>query len=131
MHRTVRVVPAIAVLAAIGAISAAAAPVARFHTKLLKSSPLAHDTLAVSPKSVSLWFSEKVELPMTTVKLAGTGGAAGLGTPTRDEKIANAPVIVPITKPLDDGSYTISYTIAGKDGHPTKGTIDFVVKSKR
>jgi methionine-rich copper-binding protein CopC len=103
MHRTIRVARLFVAVAAIGAISAAAAPVARFHTKLLKSSPSAHDTLAASPKSVSLWFSERVELPMTAVKLAGSA----------------------------DGRYTISYTVAGKDGHPAKGTIDFVVKSKR
>ncbi len=130
MQRTVHVVRAIGALAALGAISAAAAPVALLHPKLLKSSPSAHDTLTVSPTSVSLWLSEKVELPMTTVKLSG-GGAVALGAPSRDEKIADAPLIVPITKPLDDGNYTISYTVAGKDGHPAKGTIDFVVKSKR
>ena len=131
MHRTVHVVRAIAVLAALGAISAAATPVALFHPKLLKSSPSAHDTLTVSPKSLSLWLSEKVELPMTTVKLFGAGGAASLGAPSRDEKIADAPLIVPVMKPLDDGNYTINYTVAGKDGHPAKGTIDFVVKSQR
>jgi methionine-rich copper-binding protein CopC len=131
MNRTVHVLRAIAAVTAIGAISAAAAPVALFHPKLLRSSPSAHDTLAVSPKAVSLWLSEKVELPMTTVKLAGTGGSAALGAPTRDEKIADAPLVVPVTTPLEDGSYTISYTVAGKDGHPAKGSIDFVVKSKR
>lgn len=131
MHRTVHVVRAIAALAALGAISAAATPVALFHPKLLKSSPSAHDTLTVSPKSLSLWLSEKVELPMTTVKLFGAGGAASLGAPSRDEKIADAPLIVPVMKPLDDGNYTINYTVAGKDGHPAKGTIDFVVKSQR
>jgi methionine-rich copper-binding protein CopC len=130
MHRTVHVARVIAALAALGAISAAAAPVALFHPKLLKSSPSAHDTLTVSPTSVSLWLSEKVELPMTTVKLSGAGGTAALGAPSRDEKIADAPLIVPITKPLDDGKYTINYTVVGKDGHPAKGTIDFVVKSK-
>jgi methionine-rich copper-binding protein CopC len=116
MHRTVHVARVIAALAALGAISAAAAPVALFHPKLLKSSPSAHDTLTVSPTSVSLWLSEKVELPMTTVKLSGAGGTAALGAPSRDEKIADAPLI--------------NYTVAGKDGHPAKGTIDFVVKSK-
>ena len=133
MHHTVRVVratAALAALAALGAISAAAAPVALFHPKLVKSSPSAHDTLTVSPKSVSLWLSEKVELPMTTVKLSGAGGAVALGAPTRDATLADAPLVVPITKALDDGSYTISYTVGGNDGHPAKGTIDFVVKSK-
>jgi methionine-rich copper-binding protein CopC len=131
MHRTVRIIRPIAALVALGAISAAAAPAALFHPKLLKSSPSAHDTLAGSPKSVSLWLSERVELPLTTVKLSGGGGAVSLGAPSRDEKITDAPLVVPIAKPLDDGNYTISYTVAGKDGHPTKGTIDFVVKSKR
>jgi hypothetical protein len=130
MHRSVRFFRTAAALSAFAAITAAA-PAARFHTKLLKSSPAAHDTLATSPKSISLWFSEKVELPMTTVKLSGTGGSVALGAPTRDEKVADAPIVTTIATPLANGSYTVSYTVAGKDGHPTKGTIDFVVKSRR
>lgn len=131
MRRSVRVARVLAIALAVAAVTAAA-PSARFHAKLLKSSPAAHDTLAVAPKSVSLWFSEKVELPMTTVKLASsTGAEVALAAPTRDEKTPDAPVVAAIAKPLTDGSYTISYTVAGKDGHPSKGTIDFVVKSKR
>ena len=131
MLRTIRTVRAIAAVAAFGAITAAATPVARFHTKLVKSSPAAHDTLAASPKSISLWFNEKVELPLSTVKLSGAGADVALGTVTRDEKTADAPLVAAIAKPLVDGAYVISYTVAGKDGHPTKGTIEFVVKSKR
>jgi methionine-rich copper-binding protein CopC len=131
MHRTIRVARLFVAVAAIGAISAAAAPVARFHTKLLKSSPSAHDTLAASPKSVSLWFSERVELPMTAVKLAGSGGGVALGAVTRNDEVPDAPLVAAVPTSLADGRYTISYTVAGKDGHPAKGTIDFVVKSKR
>ncbi|NBW66108.1 copper resistance protein CopC, partial [bacterium] len=41
-------------LAAVGTLSAAAAP-ARFHTKLVKSAPAANDTLATAPTAISLW----------------------------------------------------------------------------
>ena len=30
-----------------------------------------------------------------------------------------------------DGTYTVDWTVAGKDGHPSKGSYDFVVKAGR
>ena len=122
---------ACAALVAITAASAPAAVSARFHTKLLKSTPAANDTLATAPTAISLWFNEKVELKLTTVKLAGPAGAVKLDAVTRDEKVKDAPVVAAIATPLAAGSYTVSWSVAGEDGHPTKGTIAFVVKGAK
>ena len=124
------------------AISARAAPesaaigpelahAARRHVSLKKSSPAANDTLAASPKVISLWFSEKVDLAVTTVKVAGRDGAAApLGKLARDAT-ADAPVTAEVLKPLAAGPYTITWVVAGADGHPIKGTVNFVVKAAR
>ena len=85
-------------VASISTLSAAAAPIAPsaptatlpFHTKLVKSAPAANDTLATAPTSVSLWFNEKVDLKVTTVKLTGAAGAVKTAPVARDEKLKDA-----------------------------------------
>ena len=116
---------------ALGAFAPArSAPDARFHTKLLKSSPAAHDTVAVSPAAVKLWFSEKIELPVSSVKLTGPKGAKiTLGELTVADS-AGSPVVATITKPLADGAYKVSWKAASKDGHPATGTVNFTVRTK-
>ena len=117
-------------LAAVGTLSAAAAP-ARFHTKLVKSAPAANDTLATAPTAISLWFNEAVDLKVTTVKVAGASGTVKTGALTRDAKLKDAPVVAAISSALAAGKYTVSWSVAGDDGHPVKGTFDFVVKGAK
>ncbi len=59
--------------------------------------------------------------------LRGTEDLAVLGEVAAD---AQAPetVIVPVTKPLAAGSYTVKYRVAGPDGHPMGGSYVFSVK---
>jgi hypothetical protein len=126
-------------LAAVGTLSAAVAPTvpavrvapARFHTKLVKSAPAANDTLATAPTAISLWFNEAVDLKVTTVKVAGASGTVKTGALTRDAKLKDAPVVAAISSALAAGKYTVSWSVAGDDGHPVKGTFDFVVKGAK
>ena len=126
-------------VASISTLSAAAVPIAPsaptatlpFHTKLVKSAPAANDTLATAPTSVSLWFNEKVDLKVTTVKLTGAAGAVKTAPVARDEKLKDAPVVAAISTTLPAGKYTVSWSVAGDDGHPVKGAFDFVVKSAK
>ena len=118
-----------------GAVSSSARPVAGAplprHVHLAKSDPSANDT-TVAPKAVRLWFSEKVELKVTTVKLASAAGSAvALGRLSRSDTDTDAPVVATISQALVPGGYTVSWSTASKDGHAAKGTIDFVVKAAR
>ena len=117
-----------------GLMTIAAAAPARltttlWHVHLVKSDPAANDTLATAPKAVQLWFSEKVELPITRVKLADDAGAAVSLAPLARDAAADAPVAAAITKPLAAGSYVVTWSTAATDGHPAKGTFGFVVKA--
>jgi len=122
---------AVAIAAFVTIAAAPLTPAARFHSKLVKSEPAANDTLTAAPKALKLWFNEKVELRLTTVKLTGAGGAVKLGAVTRDERVKDAPVVAPIPTELAAGSYTVAWSVAGDDGHPTKGTFAFVVKTAK
>lgn len=131
--RTTR--PALAITAIALLLTAAtgvllAAP--RRHTTLVKSEPAANDTLSKSPAAIKLWFSEKVELPVTSVKLADASGTAiALAAPTRPDTGNAAPVIVALKKPLAPGGYVVTWITAAKDGHRANGKIAFAVKSAR
>jgi methionine-rich copper-binding protein CopC len=104
----------------------------RRHTRLVKSSPAEHDTLTKSPQAVRLWFSEQVELAVTTVKLADAAGTPiALDPVTRPDTGKDAPVVAGLKKALAAGAYVVAWSTAAKDGHPTKGTIGFVVKASR
>jgi len=125
-----RVLLALAATAVLAATATASATAFR-HTRLIKSEPADHDTLAVAPKAVRLWFSEKVELGVTTVKLASAAGAAMAVAPlARPDTSKDAPIVAAILKPLAPGAYVIDWSTAATDGHPAKGTIAFVVKAK-
>ena len=109
-----------------------AATPAWFHTTLTKSEPAANDTLAAAPHMLRLWFSERVELPLTRVKLADAAGQpVPLAPLARPDTGARAPILVAITKPVSAGRYVVSWSTAADDGHPAKGTFAFVVKAAR
>ena len=93
-------------------------------------SPAVNDTLVHSPAAIRLWFSEPVELAVTTVKLTNASGAAiALGKPARADGGDAAPVAAPVKAPLPAGSYVVTWSTAAQDGHPANGKINFVVKA--
>lgn len=124
-------VAAIALVAVAGTIAttAASTPAALFHTALKKSSPANNDTVT-APSAIKLWFSETVEVPVVSVKLAMADGsmAVTLGKLVRADTSA-ASVSAPITGMLHAGKYTAQWSVASKDGHPATGKFDFVVKA--
>lgn len=104
----------------------------RRHAHLIKSEPAENDTLVKSPSAIRLWFSERVELPVTTVKLADASGTRiGLASLARPDTGQAAPVTVKLKTPLAAGSYVVTWRTAAKDGHPADGTFNFVVKAAR
>jgi methionine-rich copper-binding protein CopC len=77
------------------------------------------------------WFSERVDLAVTTIKVADAAGAMiALSPLTRPDTSAKAPVLTNVTGAVSAGTYTVSWITAGHDGHPAKGKFEFVVKAK-
>ena len=102
-----------------------------FHTELVKSDPAANETLTKSPRVIRLWFSERVDIPVTSVKLESAAGAPiALSPVSRPDTAALAPIQITVVSPLANGSYTLNWSTAGKDGHPAKGSYGFVVQAK-
>ncbi len=128
---TLRSVRATLVAAVIIVAATGASSTATLHTSLKKASPAVNDTVATSPDSLKLWFSETVELPLTKVLLNGGGSVRKLSAAAMGGSAADAPVVYAVMQTLGAGKYTVDWTVAGKDGHAVKGSYSFVVKAAK
>lgn len=100
------------------------------HTRLLRSIPLADSATSASPATVQLWFSEKIELGLSRVRIVGADGkSVSIAPLTQDATKAGAPVVGRVPAPLADGKYTLHWTAASGDGHTVKGSFGFTIKS--
>ena len=102
--------------------------VAHAHGLLRRSSPAAGDTLSAAPREVRLAFSEPVQLPFVRVDVIGPGGVpvqvASPATPADSPQV----VIAALPRALSAaGMYTVRWQAAGRDGHPVRGSFQFVV----
>ncbi|MGI9044089.1 MAG: copper resistance CopC/CopD family protein [Gemmatimonadaceae bacterium] len=93
--------------------------------EVLRSSTPANGTTVVQPVTeIRLEFTEKPELPFTTVQLIGAvGGAVSLARPS----LSGTTIVFSLAAPLPPGRYTVTWKTAGKDGHPVSGSFGFAV----
>ena len=127
---TVRHLRAAVLGTAFAALSLTAASRPAFHATLKKSSPAANDTLASAPDTLKLWFSERVELGLTKVSVTSGGKPVMLGALAMGGPAADAPVVAALPRKLAPATYAVDWTVAAKDGHPSKGTFTFTIKAK-
>lgn len=114
----------------LGGVTAVAPAASRFHAHLVKAEPAVNDTIAATPKSVRLWFSEPLELSMSRVRVVRAGGdtvkMGGLRHEGSEAATASLDFNVPPTAP---GTYVVTYRVVARDGHPTTGSYSFVLRS--
>ena len=110
---------------AIATIGLAGATAVR-HTHLIKSTPAAGDTVRVAPREIRLWFSERPEVPFTSVTLLNTDSvklAVGKAAAAAD----SLEVAVPLPAELAPGNYAVLWRTASQDGHAARGRFEFSV----
>jgi methionine-rich copper-binding protein CopC len=101
------------------------------HTKLEKASPGPGDTIGYPPAALKLWFSEKADLKAVQLRLQmDKGPIATLGTAGRDSVGSDKSVVAPLMSEITPGTYIVTWSVAGADGHPVQGRYSFVLKSK-
>lgn len=100
------------------------------HTRLLRSIPGKDSVIASSPATIQLWFSEKIELGLSRVRIEGAGKTVALSPLTQNASVAGAPVVGRVPAPLADGTYTVHWTAASGDGHAVKGSFGFTIKAR-
>ena len=121
-----RVSGLLAALTAAGIVLVAAAPAALAHATLLFTSPAADSAVPVSPKAITLTFSQAVSLAGRPMTLTGPGGnkvTLGLARDNSARRVLTAP----LTSRLPDGVYTVTWQVISSDGDPVGGQFRFAV----
>lgn len=109
------------------AIAVLASPFASAHASLQSSTPEAGAILATSPTEITLTFNEEVEQTFSKITLANASGkVVPAGKMNADS--ANAAVLHMEVPVLASGAYTVTWAVAGHDGHRRKGNFEFSVK---
>ncbi len=121
-----------------GVILLAAMPVVLLagarHLKLIRSEPLANAQLTMSPTDVKLWFSQRPELTVTSIKVKSGAGATAVEralAPLSRAAAANSPIVAPIGAALAKGHYEVVWRTMARDGHVLSGVIPFDVGAPR
>ena len=128
------IIPAALIFAGVTAFAPAAPVVstsgtARFHAHLVRAEPAVNDTIAATPKAVRLWFSEPVELGLSRVRIVRVGGDTVKTSGLRHEGSAATTAALDLAAPpTAAGTYVVTYHVVARDGHPTTGSYNFVLK---
>jgi methionine-rich copper-binding protein CopC len=128
------IIPAALIFAGVTAFAPAAPRVAtddaaRFHAHLVRAEPAVNDTIAATPKAVRLWFSEPVELGLSRVKIVRVGGDTVKTSGLRHEGSAATTAALDLSAPpTAPGTYVVTYHVVARDGHPTTGSYNFVLR---
>ncbi|MES3035714.1 MAG: copper resistance CopC family protein [Gemmatimonadota bacterium] len=119
-------------------VLAAAMPVVAgaslLHLKLSRSEPTANAVLPASPTQVKLWFTQKPELTVTSIKVKSGSGATAVEralAPLARGVAAGAPITAPIGAALAPGHYEVVWRTMARDGHVLNGVIPFDVRAAR
>jgi methionine-rich copper-binding protein CopC len=107
------------------ALAIALVAVAHAHMKVEKTDPAEGATLSAPPPHVQLFLTQKPDLKVTKIELAGAGGKVALGPA---HMMGEKTVMAAVSGKMADGKYTVSWQTAGDDGHVQKGTFAFTVK---
>jgi copper transport protein len=91
------------------------------HAVLIASSPTQGEHLEVSPKTLTLRFSETVT--RVAISLVSAEGAP-LQIPAT---IAGMEVSAALPEPLPDGAYALNWRVLSEDGHPVGAALVFAV----
>ncbi|MGH9182129.1 MAG: copper resistance CopC family protein, partial [Acidimicrobiales bacterium] len=116
----------VAVVAALAlGVSVASATAASAHAILLRTDPSPQTTVARSPTSIRLEFSEPVEAAFGAVRVFDVDGRRV--DPARVTLSRSGREMVVPVRPLADGTYTVTWRVASADGHPVSGGFGFYV----
>lgn len=98
------------------------------HAHLKDQLPAEGAAVEQTPESITLNFSEGIEVNFAKVKVIGPNDVlVKTGKPALDPN-NDTKVIVPIETKLAAGKYDVNWSVVSVDGHKTKGEYSFTVK---
>ena len=99
--------------------------IASAHTEITSSNPSSGQVVKEDLKKIVLTYGGKIE-SLSTMKLVVNGKDVPLVSVTPQEN----QLIGTLSTPIENGAYTIQWSIAGEDGHPITGEIPFTVQKE-
>lgn len=105
-------------------VTAVLATTTAMHLRLVKSAPSSGEVVTTMPTEIRLWFSQKPEVGLTTVKLLRADSTA-VEVPKVVSTEDSLSVRVPLDKALVPGTYIVSWRSVSKDGHAVRGSYNF------
>ena len=111
------------VIVALGVISLLTSAFA-MHLRLVKSTPREGERVTALPSEIRLWFSQKPEMGLTTIKLLRADSTMvdlGKVRETDDSLSVRAPLSIALVP----GTYLVSWRSVSKDGHAVRGSYRF------
>jgi copper transport protein len=97
------------------------------HLALSSSTPREGAHLTTAPRELRLTFTEAVEASVARLRLLGPNEKAVPLSPLRQPADSAQVVIADIMGPVEAGAHRIEWQVVGRDGHPVRGTIMFVI----
>ncbi|MEH7377766.1 copper resistance CopC family protein [Neobacillus drentensis] len=97
--------------------------IASAHTQLSGSNPQQGQVISEDIKEIALTFEGNIEKLSTMGLLQGDKEI-----PLNQIQIQGAKMVGTLKTPLDNGTYRLQWKIAGQDGHPVTGEIQFQVQ---
>ena len=94
------------------------------HLRLVKSSPKDGEALTSMPTEIRLWFSQKPDVGLTSIKLLREDSTVvELGKVARTSDSLS--VRVALDKALVPGTYLVNWRSVSRDGHAVRGSYHF------
>ena len=101
--------------------------VALAHLGLRRSTPANGAHVAVAPRHLRLEFTEAVEVAVSRFRLIGPSGTDVSISSLRHAADSVRVVLADVRGQLEGGVYRLEWQVVGRDGHPVRGTITYVV----
>ena len=114
------------VLAALGCVIEAGPAMA--HAHLQQAVPADKARLASSPTSLTLTFTEGLNLAFSGIDVTDASGTIAQLKKPALEGADGTVLTVPLTSVLAPGRYTVTWHVLSRDGHKTQGSYSFAVQ---
>jgi copper resistance protein C len=100
---------------------------ARAHAYLEHADPRVGSTVPAPPTQVRIWFDSDLEPAFSSIAVHGPGGATVDGGHGRVNP--SEPRLLEVEVPrLASGTYRVSWSVVGRDGHRTSGDYTFTIR---
>lgn len=125
-----RLIPAVLIAASLLVIASVPRSAASaVHLRLVRSDPVADTALAAPPNAVKLWFSQKVDAKVTSVRVTGPNEKVMDVAPVTIAATDSAPAVAAIRGDMPAAKYKVAWRTMAADGHVVRGEFAFTVKA--